>query len=226
MAVSRYLVVCHPLWARQHLGKTVTLIIITVVFISSIIFSLPNFWKKELYYVGNDEYMRQAGPMNLQNNEIGCLIYDCVYFVLGIAAPLMILVYCNIHLVWALKQAIKVRHQLSRNSRSSASKSNITMTMTLVFIIIFYILFVVPAEVLRFVWYMININNVDHISYYISTSYGLAVALCNALQSFNFAVNFILYSFINVHFRKVIKDLLLCAALRAHLHTHHNNVHL
>ena len=208
MAVSRYQAICNPLRARHSLGMKSACIAIFVVFIFSIILNLPQFWNKKVGYIQDLGYFADEGW--LAKNKMATLIYDWLYFLLGLVLPLVILVYCNMFLIRALHKSIMLRRKHSRpfTSKSVPNSTNV-MTLILVIIVIFYVVLVVPVEVLRFFKIQMSVSA--------NMNFNLAVAVCNTLQAFNFAINFILYCIINVHFRKVIKEFILCTALCEHL---------
>jgi hypothetical protein len=226
MAVSRYVAICYPLRARQHLRIMFTRIVIILVFLFSVVFNLPRFWMKSITFIeceeGGRAYFSQNGPM--KQYKILEAVYMWLYFALGIAVPLILLAYCNVYLLRALHVSIKPRRQHSGTSRTSVSNSTNVVTLTLMIIIVFYIILVGPAEVLAF-WKPYVLNNY---SLNIVIKYSLLITICNTLQAINFAINFILYCIINVHFRKVIRNLILCTALREQLHKnlHGVNVHV
>ena len=210
MAVCRYLAICHPLKARQHLGMTASRCIIAGVFLLSILFNLPRFWMSETAWYdcvgGGQSYFNMPGYM--QTNKAANMTYTWLYFLFGILFPLLVLTYCNTYLVKAIHGSNKLRRQHSSSSHQEATR---IVTLTLCIIVVMYIVLVGPAELVTF-WRPYVHNN--------PRRYGFAVKVCNALQMLNFAVNFILYCVINVHFRKVVRELLLCQCVRAKRHGH------
>jgi len=89
MAVSRYIAICHPLRARQIIGKTFTVSSLVAVFVVSVLFNVPRFLREEPRYVADDEgrrsYFAYPGPLNRQPDTR--LVYSWIYFVLGIVVP-------------------------------------------------------------------------------------------------------------------------------------------
>ena len=209
LAVCRYLAICHPLYARQYLGITASRTIIIAVFCLSILFNLPRFWMKEIINIecvdGSRSYFNMPGYM--ASTEVAGMAYMWLYFIFVILLPLVVLAYCNIYLVKALHKSSRLRRQLSSSNCSDMQHSEATrvVTLTLCIIVIMYIVLVGPAELVAFWKPFVGDNTLQ---------YGLAVKMCNCLQKLNFAVNFILYCVINVHFRKEIKHLLLCQHFR------------
>ena len=208
MAVCRYVAICHPLRAlqlRQYLGMKASRVIIVTVFCLSILFCLPRFWMQKIEYVPCKEggllYFVENSFM--KKNETARMTYMCLNFTLGILLPLLVLIYSNVFLVKALNDS-SVYRQKNATCRSETTR---VATLTLCIIVILDIVLVVPAEVITF-W----VSIVDRQS---AVQYGLAVKICNTLQLFNFAINFILYFIINVHFRRVMKNILCCQAPRS-----------
>ena len=210
MAVCHYLAICHPLRARQYLGMSTSRGIIIVVFCLSILFNLPRFWMKQI--TGFD--CTEGGKLHfifygyMEIDYIAGMVYTWLYFIFGILLPLLILAYCNIYLVKALHKSSQLRRQHSSSRSSEATR---VVTLTLCVIVVMYIFLVGPAELVSF-WKPFVRQGDTH-------AYGLAVMVCNCMQMLNFAVNFILYCIINVRFRRVIRDLLLCHHIRGEMYS-------
>jgi hypothetical protein len=208
LAVCRYLAVCRPL-STQWSSRTIRNILVLVV-LSSILLNLPRFWTESITSVpcieGGRSYYAVPGPVK----ETALLGYECVYFVLAIVVPVIILIYCTVHLILVLQKSQQLRrhgfssrmHSAAQNENSSSSRNVVTVTLCV--IVIFYVLLVIPAEVSTFVRHFMKKSS----SLSMSMHYSLAVKLCNILQAINFSFNFLLYCIINVHFRKVTRDIM------------------
>ena len=209
MAVSRYIAICYPVKARQHLGITTTRMGIISIFVISVTFNVPRYFQKAIYKVQCQEggYSYFAFHGLLRKHCHAEHIYLWIYFVIGILFPLTAVVFCNIYFIKALRASRKLHRSTCRYSPSATSHSNNPNVLTLTFSIIvgLYILLVTPAEVIQFYkdyifeYFSENQNVVD--------DYSLTIAVFNILQTLNFTVNFVLYSMINVHFRRVIESL-------------------
>ncbi len=209
LAVCRYLAVCRPL-STQWSSRTIRNILVLVV-LSSILLNLPRFWTESITSVpcieGGRSYYAVPGPVK----ETALLGYECVYFVLAIVVPVIILIYCTVHLILVLQKSQQLRrhgfssriHSAAAQNENSSSSRNV-VTVTLCVIVIFYVLLVIPAEVSTFVRHFMKKSS----SLSMSMHYSLAVKLCNILQAINFSFNFLLYCIINVHFRKVTRDIM------------------
>ena len=216
MAVCRYLAICHPIFARQYLGVTTSQTIVLLVFALSILFNLPRFWMKQVSFikcVGEGRYYFTM-PGYMERNNTAHVVYMWLYFILGILLPIIVLLYCNIYLIKALKVSNKLRKEHSTNSETTH-----VVTLTLSTIVILYIVLVGPAELVIF-WKPFVTEN--------PLKYGIALRICNALQMWNFAINFILYCIINVQYRLALKNM-ICPlrtsfrALRNSLQTENGN---
>ena len=214
MAMSRYIAIRYPMQARQRLGMMVTRIDIGIIFILSFLFNVHRYFVKTIhafpcqeggyaYFTYDDGELRRSPHAELT--------YRWIYFVIGIIFPLIALAYCNVFFIRALHTSQKLRRQYSTYSSSSDSSdhSNI-LTLTLCAIVVLYMLLVVPAEIITFLNDYIKEHFDNHGSDIVFAWHSLSAAICNNMQAFNFAVNFLLYYMINVHFRRVIMNALCC----------------
>jgi hypothetical protein len=124
MAASRYLAICHPLRARQFIGKRFAVASLASVFVVCLLFNLPRLFREEPRTIvknydtltGNGTspsstvvYFVYPGP--LRRNRKFEQVYDWMYFVLGIVLPLITLVFCNAHLCAALRRSLRMRKE-------------------------------------------------------------------------------------------------------------------
>ena len=210
MAMCRYLAICFPIRGRQLLGKTFTSFSISAVFVLCIIFNLPRFWMHEIDHIecaeGWPAYYQSPG--SLARNAHLEQAYMWLFCFLCIVIPLILLAYCNVYLIQALRSSNQLRQQHSRSHDTAASRNH-TLTLILTVIVIFCICLVTPAEFLNFTKSYITSSP----QFEASDQFNLAVAVCNTLQAINFAFNFVLYCVVNVHFRQSLK--LLCGWRKA-----------
>lgn len=204
MATSRYLAICHPLKARQIIGMTFARWSIGVVFIFCIFFNLPRFWRQSVDHLvcqeGITVYFTSKGF--LQREQVFGTVYMWVYFMIGIVGPLMVLAYCNAHLIQALRRSTAMRRQ--HHGGLARVDSTHRITLTLAIIVIMYITLVSPAEIINF------LQKAAIADASLTQAHNLAVAIVNCLQAVNFAFNFVLYCAINVHFRRTVSELFTC----------------
>ena len=231
MAVSRYIAICHPLRARQIIGKTFTITSLLAVILVSILFNVPRFLVKEPQSIvsedtaGHRMYFVFPGP--LERHPGFERAYAWSYFTLGIAVPLCVLVFSNAMLVVALRSSKKLRAQTSFQQPSTTTgrrtaaaagggddehsddHSASRITLTLVIIIAFFVLLFVPVELLNFFRKHTALADAYHVGVF-----NTALAVGNLLQSVNFAFNFVLYCVVNRHFRHTVYRLARCTCCR------------
>jgi len=225
-AISRYIAICHPLRARQIIGRTFTVASLVAVALGSVLFNVPRFLRDEpRSHVGKVTggrlvYFVFPGPM--RHHPGVQRAYSWSYFTLGIALPLFVLVFSNAKLVLALRSSKKLRadtscaRQPTSERRTSPDnddhhghdKSARRITLTLIVIIIFFVLLFVPAELLNFF--------MEHAvgDVYNTGVFNMAQAVGNLLQAVNFAVNFVLYCAVNTHFRQTVYRLMQAPCCR------------
>ena len=214
MAVSRYIAITYPVQARERLGMMVTRIDIGIIFSLSVLFNVPQYFTKTIHSKkcqqgGNVYFSLKDGA--LQSNPNAELAYEWTYFVVGIIFPLIAVAYCNIFFIRALHTSQKLRRRhLNYSSSSDSSDSSRVLTLTLCVIVVLYILLVIPAEIIGFFDDYITEHFQNHGNHVVLAWYSLTAAICNNLQAFNFAVNFLLYCMINVNFRRVVVNALCC----------------
>ena len=202
IAASRYFAIVHPLRAREVIGMTFAWCSMLMTFIICVIFNLPRFWETRAESMdctnGKTVYYTEEGY--LKDNRTFQTCYMWVYFFVGIVIPVVILAYCNVYLIRALRHSLRMREQYQPSS-AAAKESAHRITLTLVIIVLMYIVLVAPAEVINFFKTMVISQA------HIHTGFNLAVGVLNTLQAVNFATNFILYCAVNTHFRKTVKEL-------------------
>jgi len=120
--------------------------------------------------------------------------------------------------------------QRGRGQRSQSDTTNV-ITLTLTVIVIMYAVLVSPAEISNIFTQMIDTylqqqstmqtETVDDSAVHSDEadkqqaslhpdSYNIVVAVANTLQTMNFACNFILYCAVNVHFRRIVREMVTC----------------
>lgn len=221
MALSRYLAVCRPMHARGFISLRGTKAALIGNFIGSLLLNLPRFWHYvSVRHLCSKSEITPATPLSplqcpcfyyikeigaLYSNKAFVFAYSIVTSILGIFAPLLILTGCNVCLVLALRRS----HKLHKNSmapvsaRQSRKESRHRITPTLISLIVLFIVLVAPSEILRFFRQHV-VSSSSLVAFQTWTD------VFNFLPLINFAVNFVLYCVVNVHFRQTCRDVLLC----------------
>ena len=202
-SVGRYFVIVHPIRAREMFGMTFAKWILASIVIFSAIANMPRFWfqvirKIECFDGSKGYYISKNG--SLKEYET---IYLTAYFIIAICVPFVVLVYCNIYLVQALRHHREnpVQHRRSSEQASNSSR----LTLCLVIIILALLVLVIPGEVIHFLKGVVLTPkqlNPD--------SYNLPLAITNCMQAFNFSFNFILYCIITKSFRHTLSLIIRC----------------
>ena len=218
MASARYLAICRPLHARGYINLKGTALAIFLVFFFSTVVNLPQFWHVNTISqpcpLDNSCtcYSMAKATMIFYTNTHIKFFYIIFRAFLGTFIPLIIMSFCNICLIRALRES----HRLQQRCRANAPKeSNHRITLTLVTMVLLFIVLVCPSTILIFFKEigmaprpkMMGSAGVHDTRY---MAYQIATHLTNLLQAINFSINFILYCIINVHFRKVMAYVLCC----------------
>jgi len=201
MAVSRYVAICHPLHARQIIGRTFATLTLAGVFVISVLANIPRFLRQQIVAIpcleGGHYYYVDVGWLVL--HQTAERAYHWTYFVVCIMTPFIFLIFCNVNLIIELRRSLRLRVETtgSRVGRGGSDSSAANrITLTLIVIVAMYFVLVMPAEMMNFVREVAVSNRL-----YVD-SYNMAVAIANAFQAVNFALNFILYCAVNTHFRQ------------------------
>ena len=209
MTINRYVHLCHPILGLRYFGSRfmVGAIIISTVF--SLVFNLPRFWFYKIVYadcfdtINNEQfsvYGKAAGPM--KDSKTAEAAYQWLYFVLGISIPLCTLAYCNCRIIHAVYNSMAVEQRRNRERN--------LITKVLICIIIFYLLLVSPAEMIKFFSGKIEIQT-ENIQ-----TYNFTVTILNTFQAVNFSCNFIPYLVLDKNIR---------ACLMGRCNKHSTDVH-
>ena len=208
LATARYIAICHPLQARSVLDLRATLIAILGIVVACVVFSLPLFWalkahKFECPADGLQLYVVDQGPLSLSKNLK--MIMNVTWFFVCFVVPVTVLTYCNVHLIRALRESIRMRKQCRANGKTPGSQSN-CITPTLIAVIIVFIILVAPAKILSFFFYVTGQNDVE--------IFNVVLISANVMNTLNFSINFVLYCAVNKKFRSSIRDMLHCKLMQ------------
>jgi len=205
MAVGRYAAICRPLQARHLVGVRPTGIAVLLTVVVWTLLDLPQIWTFNVVLFdcsppGTRYYVLDQGLFVLRHNVQTAFTY--VWAVVGFLLPVLLLSYCNVHLIRALRESIRVRRLYRVNPRATSPGSRISPT--LIAIVCMYLVLITPSELLRFYYYAVHADADGHETVELFTA---AIVVTNVLQTLNFAVNFVLYCIVNVHFRRTCFDL-------------------
>ncbi len=213
MAVNRYIVVIYPFRARQTLGTRRTLCSLLLVYIGSLIFTLPFFLHVGIYKCKNNEMDLMFYFNKRWHPDVSDVVRFYIRWIWPIFAdfiPVLVLAWCNTHLIRELRAASINRRRTCQGQQVKDSGQKVTLT--LVIIVLMLLLLVSPSEILRYVdpyrWGEVGI---------------LVAMITNTMQALNFALNFVLYCVVNANFRNTIKAMCLCCENCKH-HSHSGDI--
>ena len=211
MSTERYLAICHPLKSRKVLSLTRTKVVIVLVYVLSLVFNLPMFWRytikqnicKQNCVTNATTYSIE--PVVLYKNEQLEHAYRFAWAVVGNFVPLFLLLLFNIALMREIHKSYAMRRRMNTNSssahHSSDSDSNNRITITLVSIVVMFFVLVAPSEALKHLAYLFGSDLGRNYTYM------TIEIITNVMQTINFSANFILYCIISPSFRRTMKDM-------------------
>ena len=191
VAFERYLVVTHPMVARSRVRLRRTAIFQILIPVISVMISIPQFmhWKIERSDIGNNTVVLSPTP----KTHLFSFTYKIIWNILIALLPMLILMYCNLHLLFAIYKT-KAHGFLSVDKYSTSR-----ITIILILIVTFYFVLVGPSVIVNF---LTEDFLQEQLSKEISYRLYKATVITNVLQSANFAVNFLLYFGMHPKFRQ------------------------
>ena len=199
MATTRYIAICRPLHARYLVETRATILTIISIVVFCFLLGLPAFWKfsyilcsKEGFYVIDQGFFVTQKSFRKAFTYVWCII--------GFFIPMAILVYCNIHLIGALRESMRMRKHYTTSNKTVSPGSHITPT--LVAVICQFLLLMTPSEVINFYYFAVGQD--------VAEAFTFAIVVTNILQTLNFSLNFILYCIVNSRFRSTLLQLITC----------------
>ena len=212
MAVGRYLAICHPLHARGFVDLRSTKLALSCVFLFSVVFNLPMFWR---YRIISGRCTPRCvcsmlGVNELFRNKSFRYPYFVAGAVVGVVLPVVLLAFCNVCLIRALQQSRRMRQMYQANQPSTSSSDR--LTPTLIAIVVLFLVLTLPSHVLKLIRDLVVFSGRGERSY---DAHVTGTTITNFMQASNFAINFVLYCAINVHFRKTVYNMVCCIRHRA-----------
>ena len=207
LAVARYVAICYPLQARSVLDLRGTVTATVVMTLVCVLLSLPDMWdfKAVSYHcseTGKSIYMVDVGPFG--SNEDFKMAVVTIWFIVCFLLPVFVLTFCNIHLIKALRDSLRLRRS-SANVHSSQANHSQNVTPTLVAVILVFTVLVAPGKIVGFLYY-VDAEQAEHLQ--------AAIVVTNLLETVNFSVNFLLYCAVNKKFRMSLRNMLPCKQLK------------
>ncbi len=204
MAIGRFVAICYPMRARQYMrpGHTVAAIIVSSFI--WILLLVPFLWTWQVKTISCSEhqtvYILDIG-IYMSDRKLNTIM-TCVWGILGVFIPILILAYCNIRLIYSLHLSRRMRHETVRsNSRPFHLQQRINIT--LISIVVMFFIFIIPSEIFNFSLQFLPSKKSN-------SDFNTVIVVCNFLQAVNFSSNFALYCAVNYYFRIAVVRLIPC----------------
>jgi len=136
------------------------------------------------------------------------MTFSYIWSLLGFVLPVLTLIYCNVHLVRALRESRRMRRRYVVNAARRVAPTSCCgsrVTPTLVAVVCMHLVLITPSELLQFFYYTVSRDAVE--------VFNTAVVVANVLVTANFAFNFVLYCVVDTRFREAWKTL-VCGCRR------------
>lgn len=199
LAVERYIVLYIPLRAKWFSCVNKAKLLIVSVYLCSCAVTLPYFLYLHVTRCnlldGSPHY--EVKPRWGSHTMVGQIINfytKWIWPTMAVLVPLPILLFCNLRLIQGLKRV--PQHRRNGTQGQKVKNVNTRITLTLVIIIFVAIALVTPAETLKFINPYRLWGEIGH----------TLASVANLLQAISFAFNFVLYSTIDVTFRKICRN--------------------
>ena len=209
MACSRFFAICYPLHARSFISYKSTKISVASVLVVALVVNLPRFWIKRV----SDVPCRHDANVTCYSLVEGSLqthselfnVYMAAWALIGVFFPLLLVTFFSICLIRALQRS----RQLQKLYRANLPPTNTSdhITPTLIAIVVLFLLLTCPSEIFSVVMMLRGPQNVNNVT---DRRNEIIAMISNTLLTTNFAINFILYFFVNLQFRKIVKHLICC----------------
>ena len=153
VGLARYVGICHPLRARMFIGLNGVraTCILTYVLWFTLMSPMLFMYSLQEYPVSNTTtmYITDLGMFATHRNLNATFTY--LWAFVGYFIPIAILVFCNVNLICALRQSMRLRQATVRSTASASQEVSTRITLTLIILIVMFMLLVSPSEVLHFV---------------------------------------------------------------------------
>lgn len=243
MSTERYLAICHPLKSRNLISLHRTRAVIVVVYLASVLFNVPVFWRYSMDPLPPPPLPHQTPLPDILNTTTAVQyvvrpigtekrldhMYRGLWSVLGNLIPLLFLVLCNVSLAREIHRSYDLRQRMNENvgrslerhrRRSSLDQdASNRITVTLVSIVVMFFLLVAPSEIVKQIAYLIG-GDISQNYTYLTIE-----VVTNLMQTVNFSANFILYCIVNPSFRKVMREMTSCVRRSGGHHRGHQQLH-
>ncbi|CAH1779852.1 unnamed protein product [Owenia fusiformis] len=219
LALTRCIVICKPLHAREILSIKKMHAGIIFIYVTCALLCVPKYTVKSVVqFTCKTHGIGSPLPRKVYFSwqwAMSCLSFNKITYRTVLATfasviPLIILLVTNALLIHALHKSYKMRRTHSNaQGRSKDSASN-RLTPTLVTIIIIFIIMNMPVELSNFLLHGEFIHHNKHRYFPVMT------AIFEVMQAINFTFNFLLYYIAIVPFRKTMHNAMAAMLCQRH----------
>ena len=206
LSVSRYLTMCQPFRALGVVKTMSSVWSYTIASFLALVLNMPMFFQYQINKMVVENSTDTSTTLIYLDINVALhpfttqgQVYMWIRFLLGVAAPTLIIIVCNIALIHALRSSARLQRDCHVLTRNVGRQNNISVLF--IVIAVLYVVLVLPGELLNFIK--------D------SSKEGIELSLkvrpfTNMLQMLNFACMFVIYCALNVHFRDIVVGYLQC----------------
>ncbi|XP_076075868.1 putative G-protein coupled receptor B0563.6 [Mytilus galloprovincialis] len=195
VTIDRFLYVKAPLWARAQFSLNRAKVRIAIILVATIFITVPRFLCFSLVGATNQYHLYPTSFRASHNYRV----YDIVCIALFHVAPLVIFVFCNSYLIYAVHKARSIRkeYDIRNNKEKDWQLDQRRFTITLISIVLLSIIAILPSTIGDF-------TRLLHIPF---SHYHKLRHISNMLLLLNLSVNFLLYCAFNKRFVRVMKSM-------------------
>lgn len=209
LTIERFLFVRHPLWAKAKCDRASAKVKNLAIVGLALVFNIPRFLVFEVKEKANTGfYYLEHTDFRKSDDFFGI---NWVYSITVQIAPLIILLFANTYLVYAVMRARKQREQLQIRNNKEATwyRDQVRLTITLISIVCLFIVCILPSAFsdLPIAYFFFGQgmpqNEFRKSNFYLILQYG-----SNVLVWCNLSLNFVLYCAFNEKFRRVMRHMI------------------
>ncbi|CAC5412419.1 unnamed protein product [Mytilus coruscus] len=196
VTIDRFIYVKAPLFARGYCSRKRARVRIILILCFTLLVSVPRFY---CYTVNGNGDIFSLTKSSFRASITYYRIYNITCIVIIHVAPLLILMFCNVYLICALRNAKSTREELHiRNNREKDwQRDQRRFTITLISIVLVSIIAIVPSTIVDFVQFFKTSFN----------TYRKLRLSSNLLLLCNLSMNFLLYCAFNKRFVRAMKTI-------------------
>lgn len=197
VTIDRFIYVKAPLFARGYCSRKRARVRIVLILFFTLLVSVPRFFCYTVY--GNGDIFSLT-KTSFRASITYYRMYNITCIVIIHVAPLLILMFCNVYLICALRHAKSTREELHiRNNREKDwQREQRRFTITLISIVLLSIIAIVPSTIVDFVQFFKTTFN----------TYRKLRLSSNMLLLCNLSMNFLLYCAFNKRFVRAMRNII------------------